>query len=206
MTDCCGDLQLNTLATSSSVKLLTSVMSDNNPLIFDEAGFEPRDIAPVTIPALLAILGILGVLAIFVISGLYRFLDERERALQKPVTPLVNAQGDMRSVLAGDLKKFPEPRLETNERNEYSNFRMQEERRLHTYGWIDQSSGVMHIPIDRAMQLLVQRQLPTTPRVGSVPPSPVNLARKAAEAADHALIGNPQTAGTNPARGRRHVQ
>ncbi|HVC19490.1 MAG TPA: hypothetical protein VNE16_05385 [Vicinamibacterales bacterium] len=32
---------------------------------------------------------------------------------------------------------------------------------LDTYGWVDQSNGVVRIPIARAMQLLVQRGLPS---------------------------------------------
>ena len=31
---------------------------------------------------------------------------------------------------------------------------------LHSYGWVDQASGVVHIPIDHAMALTLQRGLP----------------------------------------------
>ena len=31
---------------------------------------------------------------------------------------------------------------------------------LNSYGWVDQKAGVVHIPIDRAMTLLLQRGLP----------------------------------------------
>lgn len=33
--------------------------------------------------------------------------------------------------------------------------------RLTTYGWVDRENGVVRIPLDRAMQLLVERGLPT---------------------------------------------
>ena len=35
---------------------------------------------------------------------------------------------------------------------------------IENVGWVDQAHGVVHIPIDHAMQLIVQRQLPTRPQ------------------------------------------
>ncbi|MCA1555006.1 MAG: hypothetical protein LC737_11585, partial [Chloroflexi bacterium] len=32
------------------------------------------------------------------------------------------------------------------------------------YGWVDQSAGITHIPIERAMELLLERGLPTRPQ------------------------------------------
>jgi hypothetical protein len=37
----------------------------------------------------------------------------------------------------------------------------QENQALTTYGWVDQKSGVVRIPIDRAMELQLQRGFPT---------------------------------------------
>jgi hypothetical protein len=31
------------------------------------------------------------------------------------------------------------------------------EQRLHSYGWVDRQAGVVHIPIERAMELIVRR-------------------------------------------------
>ena len=77
------------------------------------------------------------------------------------------------------MAKFPQPRLETNEPMEINDFRVQEEKTLNSYGWVDQQAGVVRIPIARAMELLVQRGLPTRPQAGRLPPSDVNTAREA---------------------------
>jgi hypothetical protein len=74
--------------------------------------------------------------------------------------------------------------LESDERQEINDFRMQEEQTLNSYGWVDHSAGVVHIPIDRAMQLLAQRGLPTRPQAGTVSPSNVNTAKEAARQSD----------------------
>jgi hypothetical protein len=39
--------------------------------------------------------------------------------------------------------------------------------RLHTYGWVDREAGIVHIPIEEAMQMLVDRGLPA--REGDAP-------------------------------------
>ena len=58
-------------------------------------------------------------------------------------------------------KNFPEPQLEIDERTELNKVRLYEEDRLSTYDYIDKDAGTVLIPIDRAMDLLVQRGLPT---------------------------------------------
>ena len=57
----------------------------------------------------------------------------------------------------------PNPRLQSDPFAELDLLRAREEARLGSYGWVDQSAGVVHIPIDRAMDLLVANGLPPTP-------------------------------------------
>ena len=54
----------------------------------------------------------------------------------------------------------PTPRLQTNPIEDMKNLRAEEERHLRSYGWVDPARGAVHIPIDRAMQLLLERGLP----------------------------------------------
>lgn len=50
-----------------------------------------------------------------------------------------------------------------NPQDEASRVRDEEDQLLHSYGWVDQNAGVVRIPIERAMDLLLQRGLPTRP-------------------------------------------
>ena len=50
--------------------------------------------------------------------------------------------------------------MQINERTELNDIRKREEDILSTYGWVDQNAGTVHIPIDRAMDLLAQQGLP----------------------------------------------
>ena len=53
-----------------------------------------------------------------------------------------------------------EPHLQVDPPGELQTMRAEERARLNGYGWVDESRGIVHIPIDRAMKLLVERGLP----------------------------------------------
>jgi hypothetical protein len=56
-----------------------------------------------------------------------------------------------------------EPRLEAIPGQQLQKLRANDDKMLHTYGWVDQKAGIVHIPIERAMQMMLQRGLPTRP-------------------------------------------
>ena len=150
----------------------------------DDLGFEREDLGSRSIFGFLISLAIFGVLTYYVLWGMFHLLDAYNRRHQNPVSPMVKANPDTRTVTPQMIQQFPEPRLEDDERTELNNFRYAEEDKLNSYGWVDQNAGTVHIPIDRAIELLAQRGLATAPQAGNMPPSPVNLARAAAQASD----------------------
>ena len=54
----------------------------------------------------------------------------------------------------------PEPRLQTDPRQDLADLRAKEEEQLATYGWVDRNAGIVRIPIDAAITLTLQRGLP----------------------------------------------
>ncbi len=58
--------------------------------------------------------------------------------------------------------EFPGPRLQISPRADLKEFRARDEARLHGYGWVNRNAGTVRIPIERAMDLLVERGLPKT--------------------------------------------
>jgi hypothetical protein len=160
-------------------------MSEETKYGYNEEGFERQDLSAQGVYAFLVSLAVGGVVVYFVIWGLYHILDARQQTRQPQQSPLVRQlESDTRIVSPDEIKKFPQPRLERNERVEIRDFRLKEEQTLNSYGWVDEKAGVVHIPIERAMQLQAQRGLPTTPKAGTVPPSAVNVATEAAERSD----------------------
>jgi hypothetical protein len=138
-----------------------------NPVKWSSHGdFERRDIGIRGVLWFLASLAVAGVIITFVVSGFYHYLQARSEAEQTPVSPMVtNAPKDTRH-LPTDYKdylkqNFPSPQLEIDERTQLNQTRLNEEQTLATYGWVDQKGGVVRIPIERAMDLIAQRGLPT---------------------------------------------
>ncbi len=61
------------------------------------------------------------------------------------------------------VSAFPEPRLESKRGQELRDLRAREQQELNSYRWQDRSNGVVAIPIDRAMDIIATRGLPTRP-------------------------------------------
>lgn len=54
----------------------------------------------------------------------------------------------------------PEPRVEEHPQVELQELRAKEDHILSTYGWVDKQKGIVRIPLDRAMELQLQRGFP----------------------------------------------
>ena len=125
--------------------------------------YERRDIGVGGVLYFLAGLVAAGLIVHFVVSGFYGYLEKRWSAEQTPASPLVeNVPTDTRHVQRDYPQgAFPTPRLEEDERGQLNGIRIEEENTLNSYGWVDQKTGVVRIPIDRAMDLIAQRGLPS---------------------------------------------
>ena len=125
-------------------------------------GFEREDLSAAGVIYFLLALVAMTVVSAFLLRGLYEFLDKREKAEQPAVSPLVtNAPVDTRNIPRSYPQgAFPNPKLEEDERDQLNGIRLTEEQTLNSYGWVDEKAGTIHIPIDRAMDLIAQRGLP----------------------------------------------
>jgi hypothetical protein len=109
-------------------------------------------------------LAVIVVIIYFIVFGMYHFLDTYEKAHQPSMSPMVTPQADTRTITHADTQAFPQPRLEESERTQLRQFIEDEDRKLATYNWVDKDKGIVQIPIDRAMDLIVQRGLPVRPQ------------------------------------------
>jgi hypothetical protein len=134
-------------------------------------GYEHEDMSARSVFIFLIGLGLICVLVYFFLRGMYGYLEAYDRAHQPVQNPLKPpAAVDTRETRTIEVDRevktnFPEPRLEGDERTEIRDFRLQEEKTLNSYGWVNQQAGVVHIPIERAMQLVAERGLPVRAQV-----------------------------------------
>ena len=93
----------------------------------------------------------------FLILGIFRFFDRREGVKVTAEYPLAASQ---------EHREPPEPRLQTNPRQDMADLRAKEDDLLGSYGWVDRNAGVVRIPIDAAMKLTLERGLPARTEQG----------------------------------------
>jgi hypothetical protein len=112
------------------------------------AGHERRDVRPTTVVAWGV--GIL-LLVVFTAGAMWLLLggyESREARESPPASPLAGY----------GPQEPPQPRLQVDPAGDIDKLRATERARLEGYGWVDRDAGSVHIPIERAMQLLIERR------------------------------------------------
>ena len=99
-----------------------------------------------------------GLLAWVIISaalmaGLFFYYTDRAEELDVGGSPLADTR-----------EAAPGPRLQADPTTDIEALRAGEEKRLNGFGWIDRAQGIAHIPIDRAIDIVAERGLPTRPQ------------------------------------------
>lgn len=117
---------------------------------------ENRDINVWAVGKVAIALVLTTIASLLMMFAVFRYFEVRENVSQIPST----------TVNINPNKLPPEPNVMFNE-HEHDNLediRATEERLANSYGWVDQQHGVVRLPIDRAMDLVVQRGLPARPQ------------------------------------------
>ncbi|HUJ38985.1 MAG TPA: hypothetical protein VLW54_00455 [Candidatus Acidoferrales bacterium] len=124
---------------------------DTNPSPEKHGGYETRD---ANVRNLLRIAGVL-LMTLLVAAGAAKLAYDFFGHVQKlgpPPTPFEQARA-----------LPPLPQLQANPESDLEKLREQDRQELNSYGWVDRTRGIIHIPIERAMELLLERGLPTRP-------------------------------------------
>jgi len=94
---------------------------------------------------------------------MYKFLIEQSKATTEQPYPLASTT---------DARLPPEPRLQQFPRNEYYQFHVTEQQKLESYGWVNKDAGIVHIPIEDAMRLTLERGLLQSSQEQAQPETP----------------------------------
>lgn len=110
---------------------------------------ESSDVAirPVAIFVLSLFLSVVVVLA--AMAGLYRYFATHQPPPEIPPSPLVQTR-----------QTAPEPRLQSTPSQDFRTLRAHEDAVLGSYSWVDRRAGTVRIPINRAIDLMVQKGEP----------------------------------------------
>ena len=139
----------------------------------DAPGYEPRDMDPGAIGAVAAMLVLGLILSTIGTALLFQHLSEQTQ----------HEEGVILAPIQSSRRPFPQPSLQTNPALDLEALRRREDAILNGYRWIDRNTGTAAIPIDRAIDLLAQRGLPTlkTPGLPAGPTWTEMMQRRALE-------------------------
>ena len=121
------------------------------------AGHEHTDIDPSIGYGFAAWLAVAMLISGAIVYGTFWFLNGEQQAAERAAQKYPLAVG--RQIVP------PGPRLQTQPFKDLYILRQGENERLESYGWVDKAVGVTRIPIERAMELTLQRGLPTRAEV-----------------------------------------
>jgi hypothetical protein len=121
------------------------------------AKYEHTDIDPVIGYKFATWLTVAMLLSFGIVYGAFRFFDSQARTANKQLRyPMA----------AGQSRPLPTPSLQTQPFKDIYMLREDAAKKLQSYGWVDQDGGVVRIPVDRAMEVMLQRGFPTRPVAG----------------------------------------
>ena len=118
---------------------------------YPKVGHETTDVNVWAIGKFAIGLVIVCVVSIALLFGLLKFFQSREEtSVANTVEP---------------TKMFPQPQLQKTPIPDLKAIRDEEDKLLNGYAWVDQPKGVVRIPVDRAIEVLAQRGLPSRSEV-----------------------------------------
>ena len=164
-------------------------MAHDNEHKVNGAGYEVEDASVREIVFTGIGLAVGTIIICFAVAGLFKVLTATQGSSRLPTTEVPSAQSFP-----------PTPRLQAKPWQELEVLRAHEDQVLGSYGWVDKTTGKVRIPIDRAMDLVIQHGLPvraegaqggagkpnTGRNEGSVPSQGVSIQTKPAGAKGNA--------------------
>jgi len=154
--------------------------NDGDVLRNPSVDYDRTDLSARGILLFLAGLLVAGIFIELVLWGMFRFLSHSTLFVQGNPSPLVQAQkatperdpgSRLQNTEGINTRVFPQPQLQTNDVFDMQTFLQQENQTLYPPQPFQDSSGAVHIPINQAMGLIVERGLPVKP---SAPPRDFN--------------------------------
>lgn len=114
-------------------------------------------------PVLISIIGlaVLSAATFAFIVFFFNLLDDQAKKASPPVNPMAQQ--------AGLDRLPPEPRLQVDPWKDWNDFKMAQDRIVGSYGWVNRDSQTVHVPIDRAIDMVLEKGLPTRAGVATPP-------------------------------------
>jgi hypothetical protein len=124
-----------------------------------DLGYEPRDASVKGLVQFAFWMAVVLAVTLFAMRGFFDYLKKVE-PLGPTSSPLVQE---------GQRELPPNPRLQVHPHQELVDYCAEQQKEVSSYGWVNEQAGVVRIPVDRAMDLILAKGLPTR-AASEVPP------------------------------------
>jgi hypothetical protein len=145
-------------------------MDKPNDIPTNSPGYETRDANVRGVYNFLIFMAVVLVAVGLVSWGMFRLFAAQDRAEDKD---------DRNASPFAETRQVPMgPRLQVTPREDWLKYREEQDRNLKNLSWGNRATGIVNVPIEQAMDILVKKGLPVQ---GAVPPA--DAAKPAAPAA-----------------------
>ena len=115
----------------------------------DRKAYESSEVRIRPLIAAGLLLAVIVTISTLLMSGMFNFFATRNAAQHPASSPMADSR-----------KPPPGPLLQPDPSNELADARAYEEALIGRYTWVERDSGIVRIPVKKAMELLVKRGLP----------------------------------------------
>ena len=133
----------------------------------ESQAFETRDVKLRPLAVFIAGLTVVGIVTYLVVFGMFRMFSRQAASRDAQLTPATTVA---QPLPPGEERLPPEPRIQANPAADLKTLRAEEDAVLSSYGWVDRNAGVVRVPIDVAMKLVLEQGLPVR-QPESAPPA-----------------------------------
>ena len=104
-------------------------------------------------------LGISMLISVGIVTGVFYLFEGRAKA--------ANVAAQQYPLAVGQHKEPPAPNLQNQPFKDIYLLRQGEAAKLSSYGWVDKEGGITRLPIDRAMEIMLEKGFPARAEGGT---------------------------------------
>jgi hypothetical protein len=96
-----------------------------------------------------------GVLVVHVfLWGVFQYMGKPQFVGHASTNPIMTSKEQLQEIGGDPAIVFPKPNLQPDPVADLNKFRASEEEQMNTYGWVDPAAKKIHIPIERAIDVV----------------------------------------------------
>jgi hypothetical protein len=119
-----------------------------------DVAYEVRDLSHQAVFYFFLALGVVILFVLLAMWGMFKQLGSSEFVGHRTTNPIMTSDEELKEIGGDPANSFPMPHLQPDPIADLNKFRIREEQRLNTYGWVSQKQDRIHIPIEKAIDIM----------------------------------------------------